>query len=248
MLDLVSSPRFTNLVDGLLEGTGSKLAAPDLHHPKGRTSKKDWCEAELEEYLGASVAFNAVIRNDWWIPYKVPVNKRPTWDLLCHILVDGKPGLLIGEAKAHVGELSDQDQKSAPTATSARSVANDLSIRLRLSEASHSLTKLQVGSFELSADHHYQLSNRVAYLHKLATEGVPTVLMYLGWLQSPDWSSDSLRDAKHWEDTVRTHVNGTVPWKFLGERHNAKGGTTMQMIVRSLAASQVAPSSGTGHG
>lgn len=248
MLDLVSSPSFPTLVNGLLEGTGSKLADPDLHHPKGRTSKKEWCEAELEEYLSTSPAFNTTISKDWWIPYKVSVNKRPTWDLICHILVNDKPGLLIVEAKAHLGELSEQDKKSSPAGTSSRSIANDLSIRLRLSEASHSLTKLQVGPFELSADHHYQLSNRLAYLHKLAKEGVPTVLMYLGWLESPDWSRDPLRDTKHWEDTVRTYAEGTVPWKFVGKKHHAKDGATMQMIVRSLNASQVAPSGVAGHG
>ena len=173
---------------------------------------------------------------EWWFPYKTGLNQRPVWDLICHILVNGKPGLLVVEAKAHVSEINDEDAKTQPNMDSPRSRANDYSIRLRLAEASLSLGSLTKVPFLLSADSHYQLSNRLTYLNKLAEEGVPTVLMYLGWLNSPDWRLDPLRDADHWKIVVEDHMKAVAPVSFLEQTYLTNSGGSMQMVVRSLPA------------
>lgn len=237
MLDLVCSPNFEATVNDLLNGTGAVLANPSHRCPKGRDCKADSTEAQLEDYL-VVCPLPSGIRLDpaWWFPYKTNRNRRPVWDLICHILVNGKPGLLLIEAKAHVGELSEQDTKSPPNMESPRSRANDYSIRLRLTEASLSLGDLGVGRFKLSVDSHYQLSNRLGYLNKMALEGVPTVLMYLGWLRSPDWPRDPLRDADHWKQVVADHMKTVAPVSFLERAFSTAKGGSMQMIVRSLTA------------
>jgi hypothetical protein len=231
MLDLVSSPKFESILSDLLEDTDARLADADCRHPKGRSKKKDWSEPQVESYLKKHPLDDlpGVMDRKWWKPFG---GKCPTWDLLCHIEVADEPGLLLVEAKAHVGEIGEKNRKEPPKKGNARSIANDYSIRLRLAEASLSLTRLGIGHFSLSADHHYQLSNRIAYLHKLANDGVPTVLMYLGWLNSSDWPDKPLNSHDHWEKTVRDHMKPIAPWQFVG----GDGSATMQMIVRSVEA------------
>lgn len=240
MLDLVASPRFEEIINRLLEETNACLAKPDCRHPIGRSKKKDWTEMELEGYLATYPhASKVIVAEDWWFPYKTNRNRRPTWDLICHIEVGGKAGLLIVEAKAHVGELKEQDKKKRPSIDKPRRMANDNSIRLRLCEASLGLTNLGIGSFRLSADHHYQLSNRLAYLHMLAGNGVPTVLMYLGVLDSPDWPDDPLKDSEHWKSVLKEHFQTIGPWEFVGKQPTDMSVGSMQMIVRDLSADAI---------
>lgn len=230
MLNLVSSSTFEATVNGLLDGTGAVLSIPNHSFP----SKVDSTEAQLEDYLvNHPHPSGFVLDPKWWFPYKTNRNRRPVWDLVCHILVNGRPGLLLVEAKAHIGELSQQNSKSPPSDT-ARSRANDYSIRLRLAEASLSYGDLLLGQFRLSHENHYQLSNRLAYLNKLAQEGIPTVLMYLGWLESPDWPTDPFRDTEHWKKVVEDHMTPVAPVAILERAFATPNGGSMQMIVRSL--------------
>jgi len=233
MLDFVSASNFREMVDGLLEGTDFRLAEPDCRHPIGRLKKKDWTETVLEDYLRQHPLPDYVgLNRKWWMPFK---GNRPNWDLICHITVDEKPGLLIVEAKAHHGEMSEKNSKSKVDKKNDRSVANDLSIRLRLAEANIGLSKLKMGEFQLSADHDYQLSNRLAYLHKLASDGIPTILMYLGWTGSPDWPTDPITSDSDWKAAVKSHVERIGPWKFVEKKHQSESGAPFQMIVRSIS-------------
>lgn len=233
MLDLVSAWNFRQLMNGLLAGTDACLADTDFRHPCGRSKKKDWTEVELEDYLKRHpIPGYSGLDRRWWIAFK---GSRPTWDLLCHIEVAGKAGLLLVEAKAHFSELGEKNKKTAADPDNDRSIANDLSIRLRLAEASLRLTELGLGGFRLSADNEYQLSNRLAYLHKLASDGIPTVLLYLGWLRSPDWPNDAFPDGIEWEKCVMSHMSRIGPWSFVGPQNQIGTGASLQMIVRSIA-------------
>lgn len=233
MLDLVTASNFRELMNDLLAGTDARLADTDFRHPCGRSKKKDWTEVEIEDYLERHpIPGYCGLDRRWWIAFK---GSRPTWDLLCHTHVAGKTGILLVEAKAHFSEMAEKDAKSAVDLKNNRSIANDLSIRLRLAESSLSLAELALGGFRLSADHDYQLSNRLAYLHKLASDGIPTVLMYLGWLGSPDWSNDSFPDGVAWEANVTSHMSRIGPAAFLGSSHQIGAGASLQMIVRSIS-------------
>lgn len=237
MLDLASAPNFREIINGFLEKSDAQLAEPDCCNPRGRLSKKDWTETSLEDYVKQNcLPQYERLNRKWWIPFK---GNRPTWDLLCHIKIEKKPGLLIVEAKAHHGEMIEKNSKSAVDEKNERSVANDLSIRLRLAEASIHLNRLEIGEFKLSADHDYQLSNRLAYLQKLASDGVPTVLMYLGWIESPDWVNDPFTNTSDWNDAVMKHFERVGPWEFAEKKHQLKMGAPFQMIVRSLNSSDL---------
>src|SRR5262249_47798163 len=102
MLDLASASNFHEIVNQLLDGTGAVLATDDRRQPRSRSKKKDWSEVKLEDYLRRSpLPTYAGLDRRWWIAFK---GTRPTWDLICHLDFNGKPGLLLVEAKAHVGE------------------------------------------------------------------------------------------------------------------------------------------------
>ena len=58
-----------------------------------------------------------------------------------------------------------------------------------LAEACDGLAQLGIAT-RISRDSHYQLSNRLAFTWKLATLGVPTVLVYLGFI-----GDEGIRDA-----------------------------------------------------
>jgi hypothetical protein len=233
--DLVASPDFEAIADRLLDGTGARLVSPLINYPNRGSFTEEKQELEIEEYLNRfGHASGVSLDPKWWFPYKTLRNKRPTWDLLCHILVDNVPGLLLVEAKAHVVELSEQDHKSAPLPNSPASVANDKSIRLRICETNRLLSGVCRAEFNLSADSHYQLANRIAYLAKLASHGVPTILVYLGWLKSPDWTEDFLRDHAHWQEVMQNYMAGIVPPEFPNRVFRFANGGSMQMLIRSM--------------
>ena len=127
-------------MNGLLVGTDACLADTDFRHLCGRSEKKDWTDTEIEDYLNRHPVpgYSGPDRR-WWIVFK---GSRPTWDLVCHLNVAGKAGLLLVEAKAHFIEMGENDAKSAADLENDRSIANDLSVRLRLAESSLRLTEL----------------------------------------------------------------------------------------------------------
>jgi len=131
--------------------------------------------------------------------------------------------------------VSEKNSKSKVDKKNDRSVANEFSIRLRLAEASIGLNRLKLGEFQLSADHDYQLSNRLAYLHKLASDGVPTILLYLGWTSSPDWTTDPFTNDSAWKASVKEHFERIAPWTFVEKKHQSESGAQFQMIVRSIS-------------
>ncbi|MBR9800462.1 hypothetical protein GYB59_01610 [bacterium] len=239
MLDLVSDSNFREIIDELLIGTNSRLADADHRHPSGRSKKRDWTEVELEDYLKRHpLPDYSGLDRKWWIAFK---GNRPTWDLICHLEIDGKLGLLLVEAKAHHAEMSEKNKKSKVDKKNDRSIANDLSIRLRLAETSLALGDVGLGHFLLSADHDYQLSNRLAYLHKLASDGVPVVLLYLGWTNSPDWSDDPFTDESAWKEAVEGHFKRIGPWEFVEKQHRLESAASFQMIVRGISPSVINP-------
>lgn len=245
MLDLVSSPNFEQLMNSLLVNTGASVSNPELRCPIGRGNASEWSEIDLESYQERMPLPNdAILDSGWWFPHKTNRNTRPTWDLLCPVSIQGEPGLLMVEGKAHVGEVKIYDAQTEPRDTP-RSIANNLSIRLRVSKAHHALNALRIGKFVLSTGSHYQLVNRLAYLSKLSSLGVRTILLYLGWINSPDWQgADPFTTEQHWLDTMKQFVKGVVPDDFLEREFRDPSGGSIHMIVRSLAASEVSRTQG----
>ena len=149
----------------------------------------------------------------------------PTWDLICECLVDGRPGLLLVEAKAHEQELGRQgkliangdgryvslrDLERSPTRMSAgtvRSLVNHGYIGRCIDEARDGLRRF-LPELAISRDSNSQLSNRIASAWKVADCGMPAVLLYLGFTGDEGMRSEGtpLQDREHWRSLVRSHL------------------------------------------
>ena len=68
--------------------------------------------------------------------------------------------------------------------------ANHNQIGDAIQQANHGLEPLLPG-WDLSRDSHYQLSNRFAWSWKIASMGVPVVLVYLGFLNADEMDAPS---------------------------------------------------------
>ena len=121
---------------------------------------------------------------DWWLASNKGAN-TPNWDLASTCHIDGRKGLLLVEAKAHAAELSTAGKRLRKH-SSLNSHANHQRIAEAIQQANAGLRRATGGSWNLSRDHHYQLSNRFAWAWKLATLGLPTVLVYLGFLEAEE--------------------------------------------------------------
>ena len=69
--------------------------------------------------------------------------------------------------------------------------------------------------WDISRDHHYQLSNRFAWSWKLATLGIPVVLVYLGFLNAQDMASNDPEDKlfeseADWARVLKDHSRNAV--------------------------------------
>jgi hypothetical protein len=226
------------LMNEMLRETGFRLANPSHNKPECGATGAAWKEGFAESYLRKFPITPAGPFLDWtwWISH---AGNRPNWDLLSHITNDSEAGLLMFEAKAHLGEMNEQYRKTAPNPNKPDSLENDRQIRLRLSETCRELGQLGLGEFKLSVDDHYQLANRLAYLNKLASLGIPTVLVYLGFTNSPDWHRDPLTSGAHWSRVVDEHIRPIIPTDFVNKRRQRQGAAPMWLLVRSLDATLV---------
>ena len=224
--------RLTELVGDPLVGISSR----DFWMPRGKplrrrslwdTSPAD--EPRLDRDAGFVPADVRGQLRDWWLAVKRGAN-TPNWDLASTCQVEGKRGLLLVEAKAHTGELSDGG-------TSAGNVLNIKSIGAAILEANDALSGITGGDWDLSKDHHYQVANRFAWSWKLASLGIPVVLMYLGFLRADEMREGDNRpfsNEEDWADVLRTHTYGVVDEACWDARLEVEG-VPLRPMVRAVA-------------
>jgi hypothetical protein len=176
-------------------------------------------EARLDTFGPAALPRPDVwpLLRSWWLAHDRGAN-TPNWDLAVTCEIDGIPGLVLVEAKANVPELSAAG-KSLDAAASPASVANHERIALAIQEACTALRK-ESERTALSRDSHYQLSNRIAFAWKLASLGVPTVLLYLGFCGDTGIvdAGAPFEDAAHWQVCFAAYSNSIVPAGLLERR------------------------------
>lgn len=233
VLDWVSSPGFPERLTALLEPTGALVSAGDVWMPRGWNAPD---EARLETFgpraLGDAVDWSEL--TSWWLVHRKGAN-TPNWDLAATCSFGDRKGLVLVEAKAHERELH-SDGKRLSTKASERSRQNHERIREAIAEASAGLDAVIPG-ISLSVDRCYQLANRVAFAWKLATLGVPVVLVYLGFLRAPNVGDlgTSFEDHAHWERCFLEHARGVLPRELLERRIELETGS-MSLILRTLEA------------
>ena len=120
------------------------------------------------------------------------------------------------EAKAHDAELSAAG-KSQPTTPNGE--RNHRRIGAAIAEANAGLSRAVAG-WALSRDTHYQLSNRFAWAWKLASLGVPVILVYLGFLGVREMADQGrpFAGAADWEHCLMDQAAGVVPAAPWGPR------------------------------
>jgi hypothetical protein len=146
----------------------------------------------------------------WWLKHEAGAN-TPNWDIALSCDVEGNAGLILVEAKANCPELSGAGKRQAEHA-SADSEENHKQIAAAIEEARSHLA-VDYPEIFISAASHYQLSNRVAFAWKLATLGIPVVLMYLGFCGDTGIANigDPFQDEPHWKRIFQKHVSAVWP-------------------------------------
>jgi hypothetical protein len=125
-------------------------------------------------------------------------------------------GPCLVEAKAHTTELKAEGKadysRDGDEDALRRRAENEARIDAACRGASEQLDRVLRG-WNLSIASHYQLCNRFAWAWKLASLGVPVVLVYLGFLHADEMRhrGEPFTDARHWQTVLRNHSWGIVP-------------------------------------
>jgi hypothetical protein len=141
----------------------------------------------------------------WWLPPKQLSDRTPNFDIAANCHVNGRPGIVLVEAKAHDNELNKESAGRKITAKSSEErkgrEASHTTIGEAIHQASIGLTSSTGLEFRISRDSCYQMSNRFAWAWKLAESGIPVVLVYLGFLNADDMVPDGrpFRTPEEWE-------------------------------------------------
>ncbi|HSL70873.1 MAG TPA: hypothetical protein VK864_11570, partial [Longimicrobiales bacterium] len=156
---------------------------------------------------------------DWWLKHPRSAT-IPGWDFISTCEIDGKRGLVLIEAAADQSELNNAGMpvtKRKSKEAQLRSDENDEHIRGALEFASSALNSLMPGT-TLSADDRYELSSRVAHAWWLANNGIPVVLMYLGFLhdQRAEASDETFTSQADWLTGFENYCRGILPDGFTG--------------------------------
>ncbi len=226
-----SQPRCVLMVEGNREEVASRLtrmvnlsdvvvSLSDRWMPYGKPvlSNGSWDktparEVELDESNDLVCREVQLQLKTWWlaVPGRGKGTRTPNWDIASTCTIMDKPGLLLIEAKAHSNEL-DLDGKLLRSNASPNSIKNHERIGLEIAEAAAQVQLATGKRWDISRDHHYQLSNRFAWSWKLASLGIPVVLLYLGFLNAQDMADDGLlfRSEAEWTSTLKDHCLGAV--------------------------------------
>jgi hypothetical protein len=238
VLDWVSRPEFFGeLLETVAPVRCTRLAESEWM-PRGLEAP---AEARLDAF-GPKVdpsnpAWSAL--TSWWLAHPAGAN-TPNWDIAAWCEVEGRPGLILVEAKANVPELSSAGKPLANKA-SAKSKENHLRIGEAIGQAAAGLSA-QFPGIKISHDGHYQLSNRLAFAWKLASLGIPSVLVYLGFT-----GDNGIRDVgepfahdDHWQHTFRDHLQTVCPTSVLAAPVDV-GSASFWVLSRSRPIIEVSP-------
>ena len=233
VLDWTSRVEFASEFLTLVDGAGCQVRVGETWLPQGYADPE---EARLDVWgpRAAPLLADWDELANWWLVHRRGAN-RPNWDLVVSCEIDGVPGLALVEAKAHVNELETAGKRVDHDA-SMNSKANHERIGVAIEEARVSLDQTHPG-VHISRDRHYQLSNRVAFSWKLGTMGVPTLLLYLGFLGDDGMGSPSIQDSDHWGKVMASYVKPVLPDGFV-DSWIPCGPARMKMIVRSRTVIQ----------
>jgi hypothetical protein len=237
-LELGSEP-FRTSFNQLLAGCGAEVGKTDIWMPLDRDSPG---EARLGfNGLGVLTEDNQQDLTKWWLVHRSGAN-TPNWDFAAGASFNGRKGLILVEAKAHVGELETAGKRPPKTNPDEegykRSKVNHEHIGIAIEQARNALES-QVPGICISRDRYYQVSNRIAFAWKLASLSIPVVLVYLGFLNDTGMPHPFV-DEERFKNVMCGYLSPVFPTAFLG-KHFHCGQASMQIVL--LSRTVLSPSS-----
>ncbi len=194
------------------------VSPSDNWMPYGKPVKRGDCswdktpaiESKLRKADGLVPAQIHQQLQSWWLAISRRAN-TPNWDIASTCCIEGNRGLILVEAKAHENELPTQGKRLDNNA-SENSQKNHEQIGRAITEANLELQSEIGGEWNISRDNHYQLSNRFAWSWKLASLGIPVVLVYLGFLNTQDMACDSpiFKSEEDWKRVLKNYSKNTI--------------------------------------
>lgn len=240
-LELTSLPRtqISQILSSFIEDFDGEVRPSDHWAPNGFQDPK---EIRLDEALGflKSVDQRSELKS-WWINPSLTKFRTPAWDLVSTCHIQGQPGLLLIESKAHLGEIN-----SDPC--SAKDKQNMTTLRAALDETTEGWNDLLAGLaategwkpkqwVRLTPSCHYELACRLAFSLKLARMGIPTALVYLGFLEAWELEEQNcpiFRCHEEWENSVLEKTKQCVPNDLWNHVYDVQG-IPLALQIRSLA-------------
>lgn len=209
--DLVVAPDYLTKFEALLGQHGLPVTDIVCWHPN-RYDSREYTVSLFLKSCWTVMADQLEDLNQWWVRHG---GKTPTWDLLCLGQVDGKPGIVLVEAKAHLGEMN--SPKGRSKSNPKKSAENWTQIQGRMKDALTALGTTGADALSLGGEH-YQFVNRLTWAHKLANDGLPVVLVYLGFTDDRCWPKDPIVSGS-WRKAVASHAQGVLPIGFDDRAH-----------------------------
>ena len=212
----------------LIEPWG-QVDTADKWMPQGFVNRQEAQLGKADIFLDSATGQSLI---NWWLA--VPRGARvPNWDIASTCTIEGKPGLLLIEAKAHDEELNYEEagKKRERNETDGQ-IRNREQIRNRMLEASAGFASATQLAWALSIEHHYQMSNRFAWAWKLTELGMPVVLVYLGFLNAIEMSDRGFpfRNYALWEQLVFSHSGPLFPNQVWNKRWTLHGQPFIPLI------------------
>ena len=217
-----SRPRCVLFMDGEQQEVADRLtelvglpdvsvSAADIWMPYGKPIKKEdgsWdntptneIQLDKENCLVSSKTKEQL--GKWWLAVQTTT---PNWDIASTCRINDQPGLILIEAKAHESELTN------PTHCGSGNCKNLKQITKAISQANRNLQDKTKSVWNLSPNDHYQLSNRFAWSWKLASLGIPVILLYLGFLNADEMSDHGqvFHSKEDWERVLKTYCKDKI--------------------------------------
>ena len=212
--------RLTRLVEPYAEIDARR----DTWMPRGFLAPEESTLEESQQLLASDHCQELI---NWWLARPRGAT-RPNWDIAATAMVGGQKGIVLVEAKAHHAELSDAGKSPGGNPSNADR------IRAAICQANAGLGGAQAG-WNLTTDSHYQLCNRFAWSWKIASFGVPVILVYLGFLNTEEMSDigQPFRSAIEWSDVIRSHADRILPSTAWGSPMDVDG-ASMLAIVKAV--------------
>lgn len=238
-----SKPRCHLLTHGSADAVAARLTALAAPYasvtPSNRWMPQGFAELQEAQLHKAPRLLNpelgAQLRG-WWLPPVRQDARTPNFDVASSCTIEGTPGLLLVEAKAHDEELKNEAAgRSLTERSSAGRKASHGTIGDAIQSARIGLAAATQQPWQISRDSHYQMSNRFAWAWKLTDLGIPVVLVYLGFLEAGEMADRGEPFADHdaWDALVRAHSAPLCPAGIWNRRWLVNG-VPFVPLIRSV--------------